>query len=163
METQICAVCLLDSSFSMRSAFGRDIGRPEYSLNTVVTIKKIRSIKIIGGEPLIMKKQYKMLDAIIETGHADRIHLKYQTNLTETKAGKHNLLSYIPKFHQVAVVASVDGIGKTIEYMRRRTDWNKVVKNIELCNQYDNAVVDFNALVSFLSVLRFYEVNQNYR
>tara|TARA_A100001035_G_scaffold280082_1_gene283882 strand:- start:5489 stop:7786 length:2298 start_codon:yes stop_codon:yes gene_type:complete len=118
----------------------------------------IRSIKIIGGEPLIMKKQYKMLDAIIETGHADRIHLKYQTNLTETKAGKHNLLSYIPKFHQVAVVASVDGIGKTIEYMRRRTDWNKVVKNIELCNQYDNAVVDFNGLVSFLSVLRFYEV-----
>tara|TARA_B100001057_G_scaffold385061_2_gene391704 strand:+ start:10567 stop:12855 length:2289 start_codon:yes stop_codon:yes gene_type:complete len=117
-----------------------------------------RSIKLIGGEPLIMKKQYEMLNALVEGGHADKIRLKYQTNLTETKAGKHNLLKYIPKFDHVAVVASVDGIGKTIEYMRRRTDWNKVVKNIELCNQYDNAVVDFNALVSFLSVLRFYEV-----
>lgn len=117
-----------------------------------------RSIKLIGGEPLIMKKQYEMLDALIESGHADKIHLKYQTNLTETKAGKHNLLTYIPKFHHVAVVASVDGIGKSIEYMRRRTDWSKVVENIHLCNQYDNAVVDFNGLVSFLSVLRFYEV-----
>jgi len=118
----------------------------------------IRSIKLIGGEPLIMKKQYEMLDALVEGGHADKIRLKYQTNLTETKAGKHNLLQYIPKFQHVAVVASVDGIGKTIEYMRRRTDWDKVVKNIELCNQYDNAVVDFNGLISFLSVMRFYEV-----
>ena len=42
-------VCLLDSSFSMRSAFGKETGRPEYSLNTVVTIKKIRSINIISG------------------------------------------------------------------------------------------------------------------
>jgi len=42
--------------------------------------------------------------------------------------------------------------------MRRRTDWNKVVENIEFCKQYPNVVVDFNGLVSFLSVLRFYEV-----
>lgn len=118
----------------------------------------IKSIKIIGGEPLIMKKQYEMLDALIDSGHAPKISLKYQTNLTETKAGKHNLLTYIPYFDHVAVVASVDGIGPVIEYMRRRTDWDKVVKNVELCGQFDNAVVDFNGLVSFLSVMRFYEV-----
>jgi len=118
----------------------------------------IKSIKIIGGEPLIMKKHYEMLDKLIETGHSNRIRIKYQTNLTETKAGKHNLFKYIPHFDRVTVVASVDGIGAPIEYMRRRTDWNKVVENIEFCKQYPNVVVDFNGLVSFLSVLRFYEV-----
>ena len=56
------------------------------------------------------------------------------------------------------MVASVDGIGKTIEYMRRRTEWNEVVENINKCNEFDNVVVDFNGLVTNLSVLRFYEI-----
>ena len=56
------------------------------------------------------------------------------------------------------MVASVDGIGKTIEYMRRRTEWDEVVENINKCNEFDNVVVDFNGLVTNLSVLRFYEI-----
>ena len=56
------------------------------------------------------------------------------------------------------MVASVDGIGKTIEYMRRRCSWDKIVDNVDICNKYDNVDVDFNGLVSFLSVLRFYEM-----
>lgn len=118
----------------------------------------VRSIKIIGGEPLIMKKHYEMLDKLIEIGESKRIRIKYQTNLTQTKSGKHNIFNYIPHFDRVTVVASVDGIGAPIEYMRRRTNWDEVVKNIDICSKYDNVVVDFNGLVSFLSVLRFYEV-----
>ena len=118
----------------------------------------IKSIKIIGGEPLIMKKHYEMLDALIESGDAKRIRIKYQTNLTKTKAGKHNIFKYVPHFDRVTFVASIDGIGDSIEYMRRRTDWSEVVENIELCKKYPNVVVDFNGLVSFLSVMRFYEI-----
>ena len=117
-----------------------------------------RSIKIIGGEPLIMKKHYELLDKLIEMDEAKNIIIKYQTNLTEMKAGKHNIFNYIPHFKLVSMVASVDGIGKTIEYMRRRCSWDKIVKNAEMCNEYPNVDVDFNGLVSFLSVMRFYEV-----
>lgn len=49
-------------------------------------------------------------------------------------------------------------VGRDIEYMRRRTDWDEVEKNIDICNEYDNTVVDFNGLVSFLSVMRFHKV-----
>ena len=42
--------------------------------------------------------------------------------------------------------------------MRRRTEWNEVVENINKCNEFDNVVVDFNGLVTNLSVLRFYEI-----
>jgi organic radical activating enzyme len=124
----------------------------------VAIAQYIKSIKIIGGEPLIMKKHYEMLDKLIETGHSKHIRIKYQTNLTKTKAGKHNIFNYIPHFDRVTVVASVDGIGKTIEYMRRRTDWQEVVDNIDLVKKHPNVVVDFNGLVSFLSVMRFYEI-----
>ncbi len=125
---------------------------------TVALAPWIRSIKIIGGEPLIMKKHYELLDRLIEEDQAKHIMIKYQTNLTETKAGKHNIFNYIPHFKLVCMVASVDGIGPVIEYMRRRTDWDKVMKNTEYCREHDNANVDFNGLVSFLSVMRFYEV-----
>ena len=105
-----------------------------------------------------MKKHYELLNRLIEVNEAKNITIKYQTNLTETKAGKHNIFDYIPHFKLVCMVASVDGIGKPIEYMRRRTNWDKVIKNTEYCRRYDNVNVDFNGLVSFLSVMRFYEV-----
>ena len=117
-----------------------------------------RSIKIIGGEPLIMKRQYEMLQALIDSGDSKEIIIKFQTNMTKMARGKHNIFKFIPHFKLVTMVASVDGIGKTIEYMRRRTDWPELVDNIEQTKKYDNAVVDFNGLVSFLSVMRFYEV-----
>ena len=117
-----------------------------------------RSIKIIGGEPLIMKKQYEMLQALIDSGDSKEIIIKFQTNMTKMARGKHNIFKYIPHFKLVTMVASVDGIGKTIEYMRRRTEWPELVDNIERVKKHPNAVVDFNGLVSFLSVMRFYEV-----
>ena len=125
---------------------------------TMEMSKYIRSIKVIGGEPLIMKKHYELLDRLIESGDAKHIYLKYQTNLTETKAGKHNIFNYIPHFKRVSMVGSVDGVGKTIEYMRRRCNWDKIVDNARISNTYPNVDVDFNGLVSFLSVMRFYEV-----
>jgi len=125
---------------------------------TIEMAPYIRSIKIIGGEPLIMKKHYELLDKLIEIDQAKHIIVKYQTNLTETKAGKHNIFNYIPHFRLVSMVGSIDGIGPVIEYMRRRCSWDKIVDNVDICNKYDNVDVDFNGLVSFLSVLRFYEM-----
>ena len=40
---------ILGFSFSIRFAFGSSTGSPEYSRRTVVTIKKINSIKIMSG------------------------------------------------------------------------------------------------------------------
>ena len=96
-----------------------------------------------------MKKQYEMLKALIDSGDSKEIIIKFQTNMTKMARGKHNIFKYIPKFKKVYMVASVDGIGKTIEYMRRRTDWPELVDNIEQVKKYPNAVVDFNGLVSF--------------
>jgi sulfatase maturation enzyme AslB (radical SAM superfamily) len=118
----------------------------------------IRVIKIIGGEPLIMKKHYEMLDKIIESGHAKQIAIKYQTNLTQTKAGKHNFFNYIPHFKRVSVVVSVDGISKVNDYIRRRSKFKEIENNIKYLKKYDNVNIDLNGTLTFISVLRFYEV-----
>lgn len=117
-----------------------------------------RSIKLIGGEPLIMKKQYQMLDQIIATGHAKHIIVKYQTNFTKMGAGKHRFIDYVKHFKEVRMVASVDGIGIVNDYMRRKSSWVEIESNIDMLQDFDNVKVDFNGLVSILSVMRFYEM-----
>jgi len=144
-----------------RKEYFKDVtrDRTKGSVDQVIELAPYtRSVKIIGGEPLIMKKQYEMLDALIECGEAKNIRIKYQTNLSKMQAGKHRFVDYIPHFKNIAMVASVDCIGKYNDYMRRKSFWSEIEENINILQPYDNVVVDFNGLVSFLSVMRFYEV-----
>jgi sulfatase maturation enzyme AslB (radical SAM superfamily) len=39
-------------------------------------------LKLIGGEPLVMKQYYKLLDAMIETGYSKQMQVKFQTNMS---------------------------------------------------------------------------------
>lgn len=120
----------------------------------------IRSIKIIGGESTIMKKQYKMLDALIAVDQAKNIKIKFQTNLYQMKSGKHNMFKYIPQFLGITMVASIDGIGKYNDYMRRQSHWEQIEANLNMLGSdaHPNTKVDFNSTIGFLSILRFYEV-----
>jgi len=121
----------------------------------------LRSIKIIGGEPLIMKQYYELLDAVIASGHAKDIVIKFQTNLTKLVAGKHKFIDYIPHFKYISFTASIDGIGKYAEYCRRRSNWQEIEDNIDLLNDQKfegKAWVEINSVITCFNVLRYYEV-----
>ena len=139
------------------------VGKANVIDELVALAPHIKIIKIIGGEPLIMKNHYELLDRIIETGHAHKIFIKYQTNLTQTKAGKHSFFDYIPHFNRVTVVASVDGVGEVNDYIRRRSKWKQIEKNVKLLKKYDNVQIDLNGTLTFISVLRFHEVFEYYK
>ena len=118
----------------------------------------IYNLKIIGGEPLIMKKHYELLDKLIEIDQAKHIQIKYQTNGTVLAAGKHNVLKYIPQFRSVVVCVSLDGVGKYNDYIRRRSDYNIIKENIKTFDTYPNVQVDLNSTVTFFSVLHLYKI-----
>jgi sulfatase maturation enzyme AslB (radical SAM superfamily) len=118
----------------------------------------IYNMKIIGGEPLIMKKHYELLDRLIKINEAKNIQLKYQTNATTTKAGKHNIFKYIPHFKTVLITVSLDGIGKYNDYIRRRSSYKEILKNMEEFSKYPNVKIELNSVATFFSVLHLYEV-----
>ena len=118
----------------------------------------IYNLKLIGGEPLVMKQYYQLLDAIIKTGHARHMKLKFQTNMSVLGQGKYKITDYIRHFQLFEFTVSLDGIGKTDEYIRRRSNWEDIVKNIKAVKQYPNVQINVNGTISFLSVLRFYEL-----
>ena len=121
----------------------------------------LNSIKIIGGEPLIMKKYFEFLEEIVKTGHAPHITIKFQTNLTKLGEGNHRFIDFVPKFKQISFTASIDGINQYAEYLRRRSNWKEIEDNITLLNSEKykgKAFIDVNSVITCFSVLRFYEV-----
>ena len=86
---------------------------------------------------------------LIKSGESKNIRVKYQTNGTVTKAGKHNIFDYIPHFKTVLITISIDGIEEYNDYIRL---------DIRHVKQYPNVEVNINGTISFLSVLRFWEM-----
>lgn len=118
----------------------------------------VRTLKIIGGEPLVMKQYYSVLDRLVQSGESKNINIKYQTNLTKLKNGQHNFLNYIPHFKHVVITVSVDAVGKYNDYIRRRSSFKEIEENIEACSKFDNAVININSTLYVPGILRFHEL-----
>ena len=118
----------------------------------------IRNLKFIGGEPLVMKQFYQLLEKIVATGYAKDMFVKYQTNMTVLELEKIKLTKFIPEFELFEFTVSVDGVGKWNDYIRRRSSWDNITGNIDTVLKYPNVKVNINGTISFLSVLRFYEL-----
>ena len=139
---------------------------PALSINTIDDITDqiaeiapyIYNLKLIGGEPLVMKKFYGLLEKIVESGEAENIMVKYQTNMSILEFEKLKISKFIPHFGLFEFTVSLDSIGKANNYIRRRSNWDEIVENIKHVKQYENVWVNINGAISFLSVLRFHEL-----
>lgn len=93
----------------------------------------VKQIYFAGGEPLMQKEHYKILEALIRIGHTGSVYsplvINYNTNFTQLKLGKHDALSYWKHFKEIRINASLDGSHSRAEYWRKGTDWETIVNN----------------------------------
>jgi sulfatase maturation enzyme AslB (radical SAM superfamily) len=120
----------------------------------------IRTFLLQGGEPFVMKKQFDFLDRLVESGHAKNIVLEMNSNLTVLGTTKYNILDYVDKFKQLNISASLDGFGKYNDYIRRRSDWDTIINNLNTLRSYRNVNMGVFSTVSLLSVLRYNELQE---
>lgn len=90
----------------------------------------VEEIYFAGGEPLMMKEHYDLLDRLIANGNT-KVHLRYNTNLTLLTLKDRSVLELWAKFEQVTVSASIDGIGEQVEYVRKGMSWERFVQNMQ--------------------------------
>jgi MoaA/NifB/PqqE/SkfB family radical SAM enzyme len=90
----------------------------------------LKSIYMLGGEPLINPLNDEILDLLIETGRAKNVHIQYNTNLQVNKV--ENYLEKWSNFKGVDVQASIDGCDEIYEYIRWPGKWEKVFKNLQI-------------------------------
>jgi organic radical activating enzyme len=89
-------------------------------------------IYFAGGEPLMQKEHYEVLNQLITLENFD-VQIRYNTNFSNFQLKNYpNVIEYWKEFKNVSVNASLDGNHKKAEYWRSGTDWNTVVENRKL-------------------------------
>jgi sulfatase maturation enzyme AslB (radical SAM superfamily) len=120
-----CRMC--SPSFSSLIAEERGIkSNYSWSKGALEQIKKIDNLQVLyitGGEPLLVKENYILLENLVETGASKRILLILNTNCT---VFPDKFINLILKFEKVLVNLSIDGIGKVQEYIRWPSKWETI-------------------------------------
>jgi len=88
-----------------------------------------RRVEFAGGEPLMDPQHYRILDMLAPYG--DQIEIKYATNLSILGKSNRTIWQYWPKFKSISVNVSIDGLGKTYEYIRGNASWSELVNNVK--------------------------------
>jgi sulfatase maturation enzyme AslB (radical SAM superfamily) len=82
---------------------------------------------LTGGEPLLMKRYYDLMDHLIAHNRHETIRLKIYTNCSVFNPV---FIDKLVKFKRAEINMSIDAVGKVAEYQRYGTDWDVVRANI---------------------------------
>lgn len=87
----------------------------------------IQELYFTGGEPLLNPMVEEILDYLIENHCAGSVRLQFNSNCTKITD---EFVDKLSKFAHVKFSLSIDGEGKTYEYIRHPGRWDVVSKNI---------------------------------
>lgn len=151
-------------------ALGRELNVIEYAGGSEDAILKqmeqhiptLEQVYFAGGEPLIMKEHYYLLEKLIEYGKTD-ITLQYNTNFSELRYKDKHVFEYWKHFDNVSVGASLDGSGIRGELIRKGQDWNQTVKNRErMIEEVPHVGFYVSSTVSSLNVLHVLDFHREW-
>jgi len=122
----------------------------------------LEQVYFAGGEPLIMKEHYYMLEKLIEAGKTD-VRLIYNTNFSELRYKDKHVFEFWKHFKTVNVGASLDASGTRAELMRKGTQWSQTVDNRRRMME-EVPHVDFyvSATVSSMNVLHVLDFHREW-
>jgi organic radical activating enzyme len=149
---------------------GRDMLRVEYTTGNeddmiaqmLPHIPYLEQVYFAGGEPLIMKEHYFMLEKLIEAGKTD-IRIQYNTNFSELAFKDKHVFEYWKHFKNVSVGASLDASGPRAELMRKGTNWKQTVENRQrMIAEVPHVDFYISATVSAMNVLHVLDFHKEW-
>ena len=149
---------------------GRDMLRVEYAAGDeddmiaqmMPHVPHLEQVYFAGGEPLIMKEHYFLLEKLEELNKTE-VRIQYNTNFSELRYKDKHVFDYWKKFKNVSVGASLDASGARAELMRKGTDWAQAVDNRRRM-QAEVPHVDFyiSATVSSMNILHVLDFHKEW-
>lgn len=95
---------------------------------------RIHAMGFCGGEPMLMKAHFQVLDALILAGKASHMKLNYVSNMTLWDMNV--MEKYLKEFESTHVQWSCDGLYDRNHYLRYPTDWDKTWANVQALRKY---------------------------
>jgi len=148
----------------------RDMARVEYAAGDedameaqmIEHVPFLEQVYFAGGEPLIMKEHYALLEKLIDLGKTD-VRIQYNTNFSEMRFKDKHVFEYWKHFKNVSVGASLDGMGPQAELIRKGADWKQTIENRERMKA-EVPHVDFyvSSTVSSMNVLHVLDFHKEW-
>jgi sulfatase maturation enzyme AslB (radical SAM superfamily) len=118
-------------------------------VKTQVNFQNLKMLSLIGGEPLYEKRNFDLLEHILELGN-DKVFLSLVTNGSVTLIDRQKQV--LSRFQNINFCVSIDGTGPVFEYLRFPLKWDDILKNLEFFREVtDN--VSANYTLSNLNLL----------
>ena len=136
--------------FSIKPSMDEAIVANLINYNTAV------SINFRGGEPLLSKTNFVVLERLIKHNNTD-CFVSFTTNGSITPSDYQ--LSLLKQFRNLDFNFSIDGVGKVFEYMRYPLTWNKLLENLDFCKQH-RIPISASYTISNLNILHHKETTQ---
>ncbi|MFY8212433.1 MAG: twitch domain-containing radical SAM protein [Candidatus Nanopelagicus sp.] len=122
---------------------------------------ELKQFRITGGEPLLSKDTFKVLDYIIENPNTNLV-FSVNTNLNPPKElfdkfiEKLKIIQENKSIHRLHIFTSAEAYGKQAEYIRNGMNYAEWLGNIErLINEVPNVSISVTCTYNILSVLSF--------
>jgi len=91
---------------------------------------RIEEIYWVGGEPLMYEQHWKYMKQIVDNGDADKVYVRYNTNLSRIKYKGIDLYKdLLVHFRDWQICASIDGTGIIGEWIRDGLDYTQWLDN----------------------------------
>lgn len=87
---------------------------------------KLKRLYTTGGEPTLIKANYKMMQMLLDAGNTE-CSIEFTSNMTTWNPEFYNRLE---KFKNVEIQISIDAMGLQGEFIRYPSDINKVTENV---------------------------------
>jgi molybdenum cofactor biosynthesis enzyme MoaA len=115
-------------------------------------------VQLEGGEPLLVKRHFEILEFYAAENTAQNMCLHYNTNGTIFPADRIPLWD---QFKRVEFTLSIDNLGKKFEYERYGASWDAVCANIVKYSKLDRSKYTINVLCT-LSALNLADAHDLY-
>ena len=113
-------------------------------------VKNIKELYFAGGEPLMIPEHYKILEFMVDSGHAENCILRYNSNGLRLPP---KLFALWEKFKEIRFNFSIDAYGDKNEYIRFPSKWNEIEENLRLLDDTGpNVIVNIASAVQLLNV-----------
>ena len=150
-----CVTCNSKFSTSWAQLEGNNTkaSRLDNDIIDSIDYKNLKMLTFVGGEPLYEKKNFEVLQRLLDAGNS-KCFISFTTNgSVELTAHQQNMLS---QFANVNFCISVDGIGSVFEYLRFPLKWDSIIKTISTCRSI-NIEPSISYTISNLNILYYKE------
>lgn len=131
---------------------------------TSESLKNIRKVKLVGGEPFLSKELEEFLSFILNVAE-NPVKLQIATN--GSLLPSQPVIGLLKQFQEVRILLSIDAIGSRAEYIRKGCHWSELEENINklksLADKLEQThIVSFMTLQAYNadSILDIYQWSQ---